>query len=471
MGRLSVKKIVKGWVLIFICYISMGTIYGTNTEVLMTEKAFINELLKVSKTGSVSLTGSEEILTREKAAALIVKYLGYEAIAKKQNNLFKDVTSSQGEISLVSQLGLMSGSGDGLFQPNGKVTVSQGGIIIERIKNKLEAPITWEHAFYAIQSSSQKDWIKGYDAISFGWSQLEKDANNNFVISTSNAKGDFKVPTGFEVPIDLAKANGVETYLMVYFENKGTLAKSFLEDELQRASVINQLVSLSQGITKDGVTRGFDGVTIDFEQFLSSDLKAPYNTFIKELKSALQKEGKKLNVAVQPTLYFKGYDYKGIGEVVDHIILMAHDYGAVTLTEVERQAGITTTPLTPIKEVYDALYEAVTNISDKNKIALQFSFASLQWQSQNNQVVNSRAYTPSYDKIEARLSLSGTTKYFDQYLQSTYATYEENGIQNIIWYEDINSIYSKIDLAKLMGITSVSYWRLGIIPEAFNPLG
>ena len=464
------KKIIRGWVLVFIFYMSMGTVYGTNTEALMTEKAFINELLKVSKTGAVLITGSDEILTREKAATLIVNYLGYEAIAKKQNNLFKDVTSSQGEISLVSQLGLMNGLGSGLFQPNGKVTVSQGSLIINRIKNKLETPITWKHAFYAIQSSSQKEWIKGYDAVSFGWSQLERDANNNFMISISNTENDFKVPVGFEAPMDFAKANGVETYLMVYFENKGMLAKSFLEDELQRASVISQLVSLSQGMTKDGVTRAFDGVTIDFEQFLSSDLKGLYNTFIKELKSALQKEGKKLNVAVQPTLYFKGYDYKGIGEAADHIILMAHDYGAITLTELERQMGITTTPLTPIKEVYDALYEAGLSISDKSKIALQFSFASLQWQSQNNQVINSRAYTPSYDKIEARLSLSGSMKHFDHYLQSTYATYEENGIQNIIWYEDINSIHSKIDLAKLMGITSVSYWRLGIIPEAFNPL-
>lgn len=198
-------------------------------------------------------------------------------------------------------------------------------------------------------------------------------------------------------------------------------------------------------------------------------MRVLYNTFLKELKLALQKEGKKLNVAVQPTLYFKGYDYKGIGEVSDHVILMAHDYGATTLTEAEMKAGITTTPLTPINSVYEVLCEASMNIPNKNKIVLQFSFGSLQWQSQNNQVIHNRAYTPSYDKIEARLSLGRAAKYFDDYLQSTYATYEENGVQNIIWYEDINSVRSKIDLAKLMGITSVSYWRLGTIPQGFNP--
>ncbi len=463
------KKMIKVMILLLILCMSMGTMYGADAETVMTEKAFINELLKVNKVGAVSLIGSDAPLTREKAATFIVEYLGYEAIAKKQSNLFTDVTSSQGEMSLVSQLGIMSGVGNGLFEPKGKITTNQGVVIINRIKNKLEAPISYNHAFYAINSSSQKDWIKGYDAISFGWSELERDADNNFIVSINNIANDFKVPTGFEVPIDLAKVNGVETYLMVYFENKGTLAKSFLEDKKQRTSVINQLVSLSQGMTKDGITREFDGVTIDFEQFLSSDLKVPYDTFLKELKLALQQAGKKLNVAVQPTLYFKGYDYKGIGEVSDHVILMAHDYAATTLTEAEMKAGITTTPLTPISDVYDALYEAVKNIPDKNKIVLQFSFASLQWQSQNNEVIHNRAYTPSYDKIDARLSLDGIEKHFDRYLQSTYATYEENGIQNIIWYEDINSIYSKLDLAKLMGITSVSYWRLGIIPEAFNP--
>ena len=88
-----------------------------------------------------------------------------------------------------------------------------------------------------------------------------------------------------------------------------------------------------------------------------------------------------------------------LGEASDHVILMAHDYGTTTLTEVEMKAGITTTPLTPISNVYEALHEAAVNISDKSKIALQFSFGSLQWQSQNNQVVNSRAYTPSYDRL------------------------------------------------------------------------
>lgn len=188
-------------------------------------------------------------------------------------------------------------------------------------------------------------------------------------------------------------------------------------------------------------------------------------TFLKELKAALAAQGKRLNVAVQPTTNFKGYDYKGIGEVADHVILMAHDYGAKTLTANDQAAGTTNTPITPIKAVYGTLEEAVNAISNKDKIALQISYASVQWQVKNNKVTNSSAFTPSYAQIQSRLNTVGTTIHFDETTQDTYATYEADGMKNVIWYEDQRSTQAKIDLAKLLGITSVSYWRLGNMPN------
>ncbi|WP_157047580.1 hypothetical protein [Cellulosilyticum ruminicola] len=45
--------------------------------------------------------------------------------------------------------------------------------------------------------------------------------------------------------------------------------------------------------------------------------------------------------------------------------------------------------------------------------------------------------------------------------QDTYATYVANYISNVIWYEDERSVTAKVDLAKLLGISDISYWRLG----------
>lgn len=460
------KRCFKYLIMALMICLSIGNLYATDTNDI-TEVAFANRLNEVSKVGAIPQTGSNQLLTREKAAVMIVNYLGYTALSNdlKESTSYKDVVEFKGEIELVSQLGIMNGVGNQLFAPKASMTQDTALGIVEQLKSKLQSPSTWQHACYAISSSSQMDWIKDYQAISFGWANLVNN-QGDFLVAT--LVGDFKVPSGFEAPIDLAKANGVETYLMVYYD--GNDAQALLKDEVQTKAVISQIVEMTKTMTKDGISRGFDGVTIDFEGFMDSDLKDVYVQFLRQLKAELVFNNKKLAVAVPPTLYYKGYDYKGIGELADHMIVMAHDYGARSLTPEEQQAGITITPLTPIDGIYAALLEARNAVGDTSKVALQFSFASIQWQKQNGKVLNTKAYTPSYDKIAQRAQLPGTTVTFDTNLQSTYATYEENGITNIIWYEDTKSIEAKMELARLLGINSFSYWRLGMIPDEIKSL-
>ena len=452
----------------FILCMSMGNYYAAEDKGI-TEAQFATLLNGIHKVGAKAQIGTDTELTREKATCMIVDFLGYSSLV--QGNLetrsFIDVTSSKGQIELISQLGIMNGVSQEEFQPNGYVTNAAAQAIIQKISTKLQTASQWKHACYAISSSSQKDWLQAFDAVSFGWAEVVVETDG-FKVSLSG--GDFEVPTGFEKTIDMTKSYGGETYLMFYLDGSKEVAQKFLNDKVSQTSLIQEIVSLSKGLTKDGVTRSFDGVTIDFEGFTDSNLKAPYVSFLKELKSELASQNKKLNVAVQPTLYYKGYDYKGIGEVADHVILMAHDYGARKLSLSEQQAGITTTPLTPIDDVYLALLEAKEAIGDTHKIALQFSFGSLQWQKENGMVLNATGYTPSYDKIAARLQAAGTKVTFDSYYQSTYATYEQEGMTNIIWYEDASSIKAKMELAKLLGIANFSYWRLGIIPNEIKNL-
>lgn len=434
---------------------------------VMQKESFINHLqtLEVNYKETAQIKGN---LTREEAAVYLVKALGLSGVAKdyEEQKLFKDVTTHQGEINLVKTLGLMKGIGSETFGPKIGLSVSAAESILSRLEALIKADMQFEHAFYAISSSSQMALIKNYDAISFGWSEVIVDANKQISVVTDGI-GDFKVPSGFEVPLDEAKANGVATYLMVYYEDQGGQIRELLNDSTQRAEMIRSLVNLTKKIEKDGVERGFDGLTIDFEQLRSEDLKAPYVTFLKELKIALAAEGKSLMVAVQPTTYFKGYDYKGIGEVADRVILMAHDYGAKSLNVNEQKQGIVMTPMTPIDEVYATLREATTAVADKSKLVLQISFASTQWQMKNQEVIHTFAYTPTYTQIETRLNTPGTVSYYDEIAQNPYAIYEADGVRNIIWYENTRSIEAKEDLAKLLGIRGISYWRLGTIPDSY----
>lgn len=451
-------KNLRKWITIMVMGLSVSSMaYGANAS-----KAAFAQNLDALQIGSNKVhTSLEGDLTREEAAVLIVEELGYTSLAKAYagQNTFKDVTTHKGEINLVKALNLMSGTSETSFNPKGNLSSESAKTILSRIQAKLNTPLKWQHACYAISSSSQMDKIKDYDAISFGWAHLDSDS---FKINTTS--GDFKVPTGFEKAVDEAQNNGVEAYLMVYYDNKGNKAGTLLKDSQKRSALIKEIIDLCEGMTKDGQTRSFQGVTIDLEQFTDVGLKQPYVTFLKELKVALKAKGKKLNVAVQPTTYFKGYDYKGIGSAADHVIVMAHDYGAKKLTKSEQEMGITNTPITPINEVYQTLKEATKTIN-KDKIALQISYASTQWQSKNNKVINSTAYTPNYAQIQSRLNQAGTKVLFDEISQDTYATYISNDISNVIWYEDERSITAKVDLAKILGITGISYWRLGNMPN------
>lgn len=452
-------------------FIGMPNFASAKSVEVITTLEFTQLLKEIDKENRLDVKGaSSEPLTREKAAAIIVRLMGYEGIATeyKTSTLFHDVSSYKGEIHIIYELGIMSGVGQGKFNPSGKVTKEQALVICDRIKNKLNTNKGWQHAFYALSSSSQMDKIPNYDAISFGWAQINYDAKaGSFKLETINANNDFKIPSGFYKPMDLAKSNDVETYLMVFFEDRGGSAKKLLTNTVQRDELISQIVSLCNQITKDGVTRSFDGVTIDFENFISSELKEPYNQFLSKLKAELKKTNKKLNVAVQPTTHFKGYDYKAIGEFSNKVILMAHDYAPKALTTFEQEIGRVMTPITPISQIYKDLKNitnATTGVKDLSKIVLQISYGSTQWQLQNKKVIHSKPYTPTYDKIYERLNKPGTKSNYSEVYQNPYATYEQEGTQNIIWYENNKSVAAKINLARLFGIQNVSYWRLGIIP-------
>lgn len=463
------KKIIMGIMLIlFMCL--TNSIYASSHA--LTVKEFTQILKVLDKENRLDITTTPDTaLTRQEAAVIITKLMGYEGMAKDYKDLivFEDVTDYKGEINLVKQLGIMSGLSERTFNPVGTVSKEQGDIIFNRLQEKLNRQTHWNHAFYALSSSSQMELIPNYDAISFGWAQIGYDkVENRFMLESTNGQNDFKIPQGFYIPMDLAKASGVESYLMVFFEDKNQLAKSLLTSTTQSDAIIEEIVKLCTEISQNNVIRSFDGVTIDFESFISEELKAPYIRFLSKLNEELKKNNKKLNVALQPTTHFKGYDYKGIGEVCDKVILMAHDYAPKSLSTLEQELGIVMTPLTPINEIYKALCQItdpIIGIQDRNKIALQISYASTQWQVENGKVINEKPYTPTYDKIYERLDNPSTNQLYSKQYQNPYATYEQDGIKNIIWYENEKSVQAKINLAKFFDVEGVSYWRLGSIPN------
>jgi spore germination protein YaaH len=174
---------------------------------------------------------------------------------------------------------------------------------------------------------------------------------------------------------------------------------------------------------------------------------------------------------VEGLSYFDGYDFKAIGEVVDEVILMAHDYEAKSLTPEEMKSGFTITPLSPINEVYYALSvlcNPKTGVEDISKLSLQISFGSCQWKTIDGEIINRNPYTPSYSTINERIKLGAHQSYSLKY-ENPFISFksEEDGTDNIVWYENKQSVEAKLKLASLMGVHGVCFWRIGLFPDDF----
>ncbi|SHH91469.1 S-layer homology domain-containing protein [Sporobacter termitidis DSM 10068] len=420
-------------------------------------------------------------ITREEMAIMLVRGLGYTTLAGSLKNIslpFTDVTNNKTFIAMAYEFGIINGTTTTTFTPSGSASREEAAAMMVRLNDRFYSKLDWTHAFYAISSYAQRDLIPDLSAVSFGWSRMEVDANGAAVLNTTSAGGNsYSIPQGYQEVVQLAQGNGVKDNLDVYMTaaQKVTLpdgtatdaCTAVLTDPARRAQAIAQIVAELRR------ENNYAGVTIDFEEMRGDALKTGLNQFLQELKAQTDSLGASIYVCVQPVMsdgqYYNAYDYKTIGTYADKVILMAHDYAANSLTAAEMGAAFTTTPVSPIYEVYTALQaitDSATGVADKSKIALAVSFNSVQWKLTDGKIINQTAYKPDPAAIYSRmLDPTALLNYSDKY-QNPYITYHNatDNTDNITWYEDTRSVDAKMALAKMFGVTGVSIWRLGIVP-------
>jgi spore germination protein YaaH len=422
-------------------------------------------------------------------------------VVDSQYDLNQEITKKEAELMFIRAIGydpvkLEIHDSTSLFQKMSTLGQTPEEKMIFEMYQKISSPLEELHGFYAMKSYAQLDLIQGLDSLSFGWSQIVFDESTGASLKI-DTPGGLSIPAGFMEPITKAQERQIPIQLMVFAsqgtqntDGKGLVELILLNHEV-KTKIIQDIIQQISNTTKDNLSASFDGVVIDFEEIKDPALAAPLNQFLQELKVELDKIDKNLYVAVQPKKYYKGYDYKVIGEIADKVILMAHDYhprqieALSTINPIENFSQIQS-PLTPIVnsynkdfDVYTALQEITdsqTGISDRSKISLQLSFNTMQWRKiEENGSFRIETANPTYDTLRGRLlkeMSNGTLNmgYNKQY-ENPYFTYydQEKNVQNIIWYEDSRSILAKINLAKLFDIKDISIWRLGNIPNYASP--
>jgi len=444
---------------------------------------FINLLNRCSNITTFDFnTDRTANITREEALITIVSALGYDYLAQQLVDTsidFTDVTQNKGYYVLALDFGIINKSDQGIFRPNDHLKYEEALALIYHVDRLSNLKAKNLMGYYAISSNSQIKLTGEMDTVFFGWSRLEynKDLDEIYLNTKSENNNEYRFPTGYS---EVLSEIDSKKYLMIAMQN------TLITDEANNYKTIENLVlsdvrymdkTISEIIETLNSHSEFDGVLIDFEGLKTSETAEKFNTFLSRLKVETDKKGYNIAVAVHPVrsegiAYYDGYDYKTIGHYSDLVVLMAHDYYAKKLTDQEMASGISITPLTPINEIYVALKaisDPISGVEDQSKIVLQFSIDSAQWKIKEGQIINETPYHPTYRAITSRID-EGFVPIYSSDLKNPYLVFQNtlDNTRNMVWYEDERSIQAKMDIAKYLGVSNFSIWRLGLIPNISN---
>lgn len=428
-------------------------------------------------TGDDSLFQPMAYITREDMAVMLIRALGYETLAEDlagQDSSFPDVTSHPGHIALAAAIGMTNGmevDGRLLFQPGSFATRGQAAAMLVRVYERYTSKVDFLNGFYAFSSYNQIGLTAEMDVVSLGWARMEYDLTAGARLNSTGANGnDWKKPTDPETATSYFRGNGTPYTLNVYAdttqsvtlsdETKTSVLELVLPDPQARAQAVAAIAAEAPA---------YAGVTIDFEGLRTELLKADFVSFMTELRAALPAE-KTLYVCVPPSDWYKGFDFRALGELCDKVIYMAHDYQWTGVPEGYLGTRAPDSPVTPFLSIYQALSaitDPETGVKDRSKIALQISFGTAGFQVDENGILaDTEIYHPAPETIAARLRQPDTVVTYDQRSRNPMALYTtEEGRRILLWYEDARSVADKLTLARMFGVTGVSLWRLGTIPS------
>lgn len=414
-------------------------------------------------------------ITREEMAVMLVRALDYDQVAASMENAalpFEDATTNRGYIALAYRFGIINGvsqqDGSTRFFPQNPANRETCAAMLVRTYERYTSKTDWLHGFYAFGSYPQINLTAKMDAVSVGWARLVADGEfSPYINQTTKNNNEWNVPTGSEAATDYFKENHIPYNLNVFCDGDA-LTRALVDDDA------GQSTSTSMGHAIYEIVRAaepYNGVTIDFEG-LRANNKDAFTHFMTVLRGQLNQMGKALWVAVQPPDWYDGYDYKALGELCDKVILMAHDYKDRTAPTV----GSTNTnnPVSPINKVASALAaitDPVTGVQDKSKIALAIAIDSAGYQiDANGAITDAALYSPGSDILAGRLKQPDAVRGWSDTYRNAYVTYTgDDGKIYKIWYEDAQGVAEKVKLAAMFGVTGVSLWRIGNIPNVSDP--
>lgn len=224
------------------------------------------------------------------------------------------------------------------------------------------------------------------------------------------------------------------------------LAHQVLNNPTSRTNLVNNIFYLVSH-------KGYGGVNIDFERINSED-RDLFTGFLRQLKDRFERESYVLTIAV-PTKnsedipWLEGYDYGGIGAVVDFMFIMAYDW---------HYPGSEPGPVAPITEVQRTVEFAIDRVP-RSKIILGVPLYGYDW---------SIPYEPgglasalsNQNAINTAMRYQSPVQYSDNFETPYFRYRDEQGLAHEVWFEDVRSIGMKMRLVQDYNLAGIGAWQL-----------
>lgn len=280
-----------------------------------------------------------------------------------------------------------------------------------------------------------------YNSITANTSTMDEIATQTYnTDSLGNISG--LIPTN---QITYANSNGIKTYAMLQNNFDGNIAKSVLENQVNRQALENNLLNAIKA-------NGYKGVNVDLEGVFYYD-RSYYTTFVQELYNLLTPQGYSVTLSVpaktsdSPTNSWSGaYDYAALSKYSDQIALMAYD---------EHYPGGTAGPVASIGWVENVVKYAITVIPSE-KIMLGVAAYGYDWSSNGT-----KAY--GINGMNNLAVANNATIKWDDISKTPYFNYTDaSGIAHSAWFENGQSLGYKLDLVNSYNLNGIAIWRLGL---------
>lgn len=230
------------------------------------------------------------------------------------------------------------------------------------------------------------------------------------------------------------------------FDN--TLISAIVNDPESRDRLIENLVATMQ-------EKSYGGLDIDFE-FIKAEDRDAFTEFVRVCTERMHEAGFQVSVALAPKtsamqkgLLYEGKDYRALGEIVDHVLVMTYEWGYTYGPPMA---------VAPLNMVRNVLEYAITEIPPE-KISMGIPNYGYDWELPYERGITRAKTIGNIEAVRIAISRGAQIK-FDEVAMTPYFNYDSGGTTHEVWFEDARSIQAKYDLIKELGLRGPGFWQI-----------